>query len=66
MANNSGSRDGDGAAAMRYTETRLAPITRLLLDEIDEGAAEFVFAVKAIKGFRDLSLQAAARPQCLS
>src|SRR6476469_6832623 len=34
---NFGSRDGDGAAAMRYTEARLAPITRLLLDEIDEG-----------------------------
>ena len=34
---NFGSRDGDGAAAMRYTEARLAPISRLLLDEIDEG-----------------------------
>jgi topoisomerase-4 subunit A len=31
---NFGSRDGDGAAAMRYTEARLAPIARLLLDEI--------------------------------
>ena len=39
---NFGSRDGDGAAAMRYTETRLAPITRLLLDEIDEGTVDFV------------------------
>ncbi len=39
---NFGSRDGDGAAAMRYTEARLAPITRLLLDEIDEGTVEFV------------------------
>ena len=39
---NFGSRDGDGAAAMRYTEARLAPITRLLLDEIDEGTADFV------------------------
>ncbi|MBC7602057.1 MAG: DNA topoisomerase IV subunit A, partial [Ramlibacter sp.] len=34
---NFGSRDGDGAAAMRYTEARLAKITNLLLDEIDEG-----------------------------
>ena len=34
---NFGSRDGDGAAAMRYTEARLAPIARLLLGEIDEG-----------------------------
>ncbi len=39
---NFGSRDGDGAAAMRYTEARLAPITRLLLDEIDEGSVDFV------------------------
>ena len=39
---NFGSRDGDGAAAMRYTEARLSPIARLLLDEIDEGTVEFV------------------------
>ncbi|MEX8517100.1 MAG: DNA topoisomerase IV subunit A [Leptothrix sp. (in: b-proteobacteria)] len=39
---NFGSRDGDGAAAMRYTEARLAPIARLLLDEIDEGTVEFI------------------------
>jgi len=39
---NFGSRDGDGAAAMRYTEARLAPISRLLIDEIDEGTADFV------------------------
>ena len=39
---NFGSRDGDGAAAMRYTETRLAPIARLLLDEIDEGTVDFI------------------------
>jgi topoisomerase-4 subunit A len=38
---NFGSRDGDGAAAMRYTEARLAPIARLLLDEIDEGTVDF-------------------------
>ncbi len=38
---NFGSRDGDGAAAMRYTEARLAKITGLLLDEIDEGTVEF-------------------------
>ncbi len=38
---NFGSRDGDGAAAMRYTEARLARITRLLLDEIDEGTVDF-------------------------
>jgi len=39
---NFGSRDGDGAAAMRYTEARLARITNLLLDEIDEGTIDFV------------------------
>ena len=38
---NFGSRDGDGAAAMRYTEARLSPISRLLLDEIDEGTVDF-------------------------
>lgn len=39
---NFGSRDGDGAAAMRYTEARLAPIARVLLDEIDEGTVDFI------------------------
>ncbi len=38
---NFGSRDGDAAAAMRYTEARLTPIARLLLDELDEGTVEF-------------------------
>ena len=38
---NFGSRDGDGAAAMRYTEARLTPIARLLLDEIGEGTVDF-------------------------
>jgi topoisomerase-4 subunit A len=38
---NFGSRDGDGAAAMRYTEARLAPIARLMLEEIDEGTVDF-------------------------
>ena len=39
---NFGSRDGDNAAAMRYTEARLTPIARLLLDELDEGTVDFV------------------------
>ena len=38
---NFGSRDGDNAAAYRYTEARLTPIARLLLDELDEGTVEF-------------------------
>src|SRR3569623_3259406 len=39
---NFGSRDGDGAAAMRYTEARLARIANQLLDEIDEGTVDIV------------------------
>ncbi len=39
---NFGSRDGDGAAAMRYTEARLAKITSLLMDEIDLGTVDFI------------------------
>jgi topoisomerase IV subunit A len=39
---NFGSRDGDGAAAMRYTEARLTKHARLLLDEINDGTVEFV------------------------
>lgn len=38
---NFGSRDGDGAAAMRYTEIRLTPIADLLLSEIDRGTVDF-------------------------
>ena len=38
---NFGSRDGDGAAAMRYTEARLTPIARLLMDEIGLGTVDF-------------------------
>jgi topoisomerase-4 subunit A len=39
---NFGSRDGDGAAAMRYTECRLTPIAELLLAEIDRGTVDSV------------------------
>src|SRR5699024_5042813 len=38
---NFGSRDGDNAAAMRYTEARLTPFSRILLDELDEGTVDF-------------------------
>ena len=38
---NFGSRDGDGAAAMRYTEARLTPISELLLAELGEGTVDF-------------------------
>ncbi len=39
---NFGSRDGDPAAAYRYTEARLAPIADLLLAELDQGTVDFV------------------------
>ncbi|MDB5806454.1 MAG: topoisomerase subunit [Betaproteobacteria bacterium] len=39
---NFGSRDGDNAAAYRYTEARLTPMARLLLDEIDMGTVDFI------------------------
>jgi DNA gyrase subunit A len=38
---NFGSLDGDGAAAMRYTEARLAKLSMELLEEIDEGTVDF-------------------------
>jgi DNA gyrase subunit A len=38
---NFGSLDGDGAAAMRYTECRLAPISNEMLSEIDEDTVRF-------------------------
>lgn len=38
---NFGSRDGDPAAAMRYTEAKLAPISSLLLDELNQGTVDF-------------------------
>ncbi len=39
---NFGSRDGDSAAAMRYTEARLTPIAELLLAELDRGTVDFI------------------------
>ena len=39
---NYGSRDGDGPAAMRYTETRLTKVSELLLSEIDQGTVDFI------------------------
>ncbi|NDU86257.1 MAG: DNA topoisomerase IV subunit A [Ferrovum sp.] len=39
---NFGSRDGDGAAAMRYTECRLTPMAELLLGEIRQDTVDFI------------------------
>ena len=38
---NYGSRDGDNAAAMRYTEARLTPFAEILLKEIHMGTVDF-------------------------
>jgi DNA gyrase subunit A len=38
---NFGSMDGDPAAAMRYTEARLAPSAEALLDDIDKDTVDF-------------------------
>ncbi len=38
---NFGNIDGDGAAAMRYTEARLTDVAELLLEGIDEDAVDF-------------------------
>ena len=39
---NFGSIDGDGAAAMRYTEARLSPGSMALLDHLEKGLVDFV------------------------
>ena len=39
---NFGSVDGDGAAAMRYTEARMAKITQYLIGEIDKDTVDFM------------------------
>ncbi len=39
---NWGSIDGDGAAAMRYTEARLAPIAMEMIKDIDKGTVDMV------------------------
>src|SRR5690606_19562759 len=38
---NFGSIDGDGAAAMRYTEARLSPGAMALLDHLEKGLIDF-------------------------
>lgn len=39
---NFGSMDGDGAAAMRYTEARLAKVAHALIEDIDEDTVDFM------------------------
>ena len=38
---NFGSIDGDPAAAMRYTETRLAKVSQFLIDDIEKGTVDY-------------------------
>ncbi len=39
---NFGSIDGDGAAAMRYTEARLSPAAMTMLDNLEKGLVDFI------------------------
>lgn len=39
---NFGSRDGDGAAAARYTECKFYPVSRVLFDELDQDAVDYI------------------------
>ncbi len=43
MQGNNGSIDGDGAAAMRYTECRLSPMSMTMLANIDKNTVEWVY-----------------------
>ena len=38
---NFGSIDGDAAAAMRYTEARMAPVSETMLNDIEKGTVDF-------------------------
>jgi topoisomerase-4 subunit A len=60
---NFGSRDGDNAAAMRYTECRLTPIAELLLAEIDRDTVDF--AANYDGAFREPKLLPARLPMLL-
>ena len=60
---NFGSRDGDNAAAMRYTECRLRPIAELLLSEIDQNTVDF--APNYDGAFREPKLLPARVPMLL-
>ncbi|HEX8009964.1 MAG TPA: DNA topoisomerase IV subunit A [Casimicrobiaceae bacterium] len=60
---NFGSRDGDGAAAMRYTECRLTPLAELLLSEIERDTVDF--APNYDGAFREPKLLPARLPMVL-
>jgi topoisomerase IV subunit A len=60
---NFGSRDGDNAAAMRYTECRFTAIAELLLSEIDRDTVDFVANYDG--AFREPKLLPARLPMLL-
>jgi len=60
---NFGSRDGDNAAAMRYTECRLTPMAELLLSEIERDTVDFVANYDG--AFREPKLLPARLPMLL-
>ncbi|GGV16719.1 DNA topoisomerase IV subunit A [Lactobacillus acetotolerans] len=56
MHGNNGSMDGDGPAAMRYTESRLSKISNMLLQDIDKNT------VKMILNFDDTEYEPTVLP----
>jgi len=56
MKGNNGSMDGDGAAAMRYTEARLSKISNELMKDIDKGT------IKWAPNFDDTELEPTVLP----
>ena len=56
---NFGSIDGDGAAAMRYTEARLSKPGMMLLDNLDKGLVDFYQTLMTVKKNRPY-----CRPRC--
>jgi topoisomerase-4 subunit A len=59
---NFGNIDGDNPAAMRYTESRMTEVARLLLDGIDEDAVDFRPPMTAARANR--SFCPALSPTC--
>ena len=56
MQGNNGSIDGDGPAAMRYTEARLSKISNILLEDIEKDSVEMALT------FDDYSLEPTVLP----
>ena len=61
---NFGSRDGDSAAAYRYTEAKLSRYAELLLSEISEGTVDFQQELRRQVRRAGAAAGAAARSAC--